>query len=1060
MNIAELGFKVDVSGISDVSIALDGMVRSASSAEAAAARIEKSVNSANKVFSIAKQAIKLFAGSLDINQLISYADTWSDLNSRLLNATGSQAAADKAMRAISDTASTTYSSLEQIANVFLRNSQVLNELGYSTEKQIAFSKVMNEALAVSGTEGQVAESVMNAFSKALAAGSLRGINFNTVLQSGGRVTQALADGLGVTTLELQNLAEKGLLTTDKVFNALISQEEKVNAEAKTMPATFSGGFMAMGNAALELVGRMDQLSGVTGGIGSTLKDVSESIRGFAQDSESLGNVMEIAKGAVIILGSAYTASLIPAFWNSIKVMGSQVVATLSATGVYNIYTRQLMVAATAQNTLSSSVAGVGGAMKLAFGAVGVAIGALALWAISSSNAKKSTIDLNESIDDITKKYRGMGDAQRELARINALKDMRDAQRELKDAQDQLYASNKSMQSGVRRNAHDIEQAAKSNLEYRAAVETATQNVNRFKVSIDALNAVDASIRQAAIDSWYRFITGADLAKDAVHRFSAEGQGIADSLQQQVELLGKTEREAFVYQNTVMKGVDTAHADYDALKKQAEGLFDLTKSYEVAKKAKDEAARSTEALRSGLAPLLAQLNPIEGGTLAMAESEKILNQALDDGKIKAEQMGIYMGVLSRQYKEVIDPLGTMLEGMGCEYQMLQLNSKEREIQNELYQRTHDLQQKGKELTGGQAAAIEAQIRLEQEEQKLSQTRDAIFAETVGKQEQLIRQQQALNQLRTDGTITQDQYNQRMIETNAEMAKMRLDAGTGDWTDAALNGLYKFQEGFTTVFSGFSDAMGDFFTSFTDGFANSIGKAIVMGDSLKESLGSIAKEALSQLISALVKVGIQWAVTNALQSSTSIAAIAATTTASTTAAVETATAWAPAAGLSTLGSFGSNIGPALLGIGAVLALVKGFGGFSEGGYTGNGGRSQVAGYVHGQEFVMNAEATLRNRGVLEAMNSGYSPASSMPRYAPAPERPSSGGAPNINITVDNSSRAQVDIQQFSETDIRILVREESRTAAQRYAPEAVAATLDNPNSVMSKSLGRNLEAQRRR
>lgn len=47
----------------------------------------------------------------------------------------------------------------------------------------------------------------------------------------------------------------------------------------------------------------------------------------------------------------------------------------------------------------------------------------------------------------------------------------------------------------------------------------------------------------------------------------------------------------------------------------------------------------------------------------------------------------------------------------------------------------------------------------------------------------------------------------------------------------------------------------------------------------------------------------------------------------------------------------------------------GGFKSGGYTGNGGVNDVAGVVHGQEYVLNAEATKRvGRGTLDALNNG--------------------------------------------------------------------------------------------
>ena len=55
-----------------------------------------------------------------------------------------------------------------------------------------------------------------------------------------------------------------------------------------------------------------------------------------------------------------------------------------------------------------------------------------------------------------------------------------------------------------------------------------------------------------------------------------------------------------------------------------------------------------------------------------------------------------------------------------------------------------------------------------------------------------------------------------------------------------------------------------------------------------------------------------------------------------------------------------------VAAARAAVSG--GFKEGGYTGNGGVNEVAGVVHGREFVVNARATSKYRDVLEAMNSG--------------------------------------------------------------------------------------------
>ncbi|OBA74740.1 hypothetical protein A5777_08505 [Gordonia sp. 852002-10350_SCH5691597] len=49
-------------------------------------------------------------------------------------------------------------------------------------------------------------------------------------------------------------------------------------------------------------------------------------------------------------------------------------------------------------------------------------------------------------------------------------------------------------------------------------------------------------------------------------------------------------------------------------------------------------------------------------------------------------------------------------------------------------------------------------------------------------------------------------------------------------------------------------------------------------------------------------------------------------------------------------------------------RGKGGYKLGGYTGNFGLDEIAGFVHGREFVVNAPGTARNFSVLSAINSG--------------------------------------------------------------------------------------------
>lgn len=87
-----------------------------------------------------------------------------------------------------------------------------------------------------------------------------------------------------------------------------------------------------------------------------------------------------------------------------------------------------------------------------------------------------------------------------------------------------------------------------------------------------------------------------------------------------------------------------------------------------------------------------------------------------------------------------------------------------------------------------------------------------------------------------------------------------------------------------------------------------------------------------------------------------------------------------------------------------IARGFGvkGYSSGGYTGEYGTAQVAGLVHGREFVVNAAATARNRALLEAVNSGQNVRYMDPtpmRSAPQPAQVIHREGNNYNLSVQD-------------------------------------------------------------
>lgn len=135
--------------------------------------------------------------------------------------------------------------------------------------------------------------------------------------------------------------------------------------------------------------------------------------------------------------------------------------------------------------------------------------------------------------------------------------------------------------------------------------------------------------------------------------------------------------------------------------------------------------------------------------------------------------------------------------------------------------------------------------------------------------------------------------------------------------------------------------------------------------------------------------------------------------------------------------------------------GFGLFASGGYTGDMPTNRPVGIVHGQEFVVPADATAKYRPMLEAMRAGRSI-----NVGAVPTVVGSSGGGGINVQIDNYGNSQFEVQQLSASEIRIIAREESRRVVRKETGAIVANGITNPNSQVSKSLGNSTQTLRRR
>ena len=263
---------------------IDRLNRSLDSIEGSTRKAEKSLGNLSTVAGVAAGAFAALSAGVGIREIVDITGRFTDLNSRLINATGSAELAAEAFEGIKKSARTTYQPLEQTAEVFLRNSVALNELGYPTNEQIRISTALGNAMAVSGAKGERAASALDAFQKSIATGKMTTEEFNRAIINAPALIEALAAGLNMSVDQLRKMAAEGRLTSEVMIPALLNKFDELEKKAKDMPATMSDGFVLISNSFFEFIGKMDQALGSSEALSGALEYLADNIElviGFA-----------------------------------------------------------------------------------------------------------------------------------------------------------------------------------------------------------------------------------------------------------------------------------------------------------------------------------------------------------------------------------------------------------------------------------------------------------------------------------------------------------------------------------------------------------------------------------------------------------------------------------------------------------------------------------------------------------------------------------------------------------------------------------------------------------
>lgn len=178
-----------------------------------------------------------YIGVQAAKDVVMLADKMVLLESRIKIATSSISDFKAANNDLINVSLQTGTSLEANITLFGRINKSVEAMGGSYQTTIDLTRTLGEGLKVSGASAGEAKSVAIQLSQAFSSGVLRGDEFNSVMENGSRIVDALTVATGKNRGELRKMAEDGQLTSELVINALKNQASAIHDDFGKIPPT-------------------------------------------------------------------------------------------------------------------------------------------------------------------------------------------------------------------------------------------------------------------------------------------------------------------------------------------------------------------------------------------------------------------------------------------------------------------------------------------------------------------------------------------------------------------------------------------------------------------------------------------------------------------------------------------------------------------------------------------------------------------------------------------------------------------------------------------------------
>lgn len=276
-----------------------------------------------------KGVAKAYAGIQTVKALVDLSDTQTQTSARLglmAKNFGSTGSAEEvtAMR------SALFASAQRSRGDYQTTADSVSKLGLMAgsaftgpQEIIDFTEQLNKKFKIAGTSSAGIDAAMLQLTQAMGSGVLRGEEFNSVLEQSPNIIQSIAKYMKVPQGKLKDMASDGLITAQKVKQAILADADETNAAFNSIPMTWADVWTSAKNRGVQalepLLNKINELA--------NMPEVEQTVDGIINAFSSLTEVVGVVFGWICKI-----YSFIASNWSVISPI---IYGIAAAFGVYN-----------------------------------------------------------------------------------------------------------------------------------------------------------------------------------------------------------------------------------------------------------------------------------------------------------------------------------------------------------------------------------------------------------------------------------------------------------------------------------------------------------------------------------------------------------------------------------------------------------------------------------------------------------------------------------------------------------------------------------------------------